>query len=34
MRRTRLIGALVCAVGALAALPAMAPAAVQVGSSG
>ena len=34
MRRTRLIGALACAVGALAALPAAAPAAVQVGSSG
>jgi photosystem II stability/assembly factor-like uncharacterized protein len=34
MRRTRLIGAIACAVGALAALPAAAPAAVQVGSSG
>lgn len=34
MRRTRLIGAIACAVGALAALPAGAPAAVQVGSSG
>jgi photosystem II stability/assembly factor-like uncharacterized protein len=34
MRRTRLIGAIVCAVGALAALPGAAPAAVQVGASG
>ena len=34
MRRTRLIGAIACAVGALATLPAVAPAAVQVGSSG
>src|SRR4051794_33277368 len=34
MRRTRLIGAIACAVGALAALPTAAPAAVQVGSSG
>src|SRR6478672_11230598 len=34
MRRTRLIGAMACAVGALAILPAVAPAAVQVGSSG
>src|SRR3954453_3576960 len=34
MRRTRLIGAIACAVGALAALPPAAPAAVQVGSSG
>src|SRR4051794_22790639 len=34
MRRTRLIGAIVCAAGALALLPAAAPAAVQVGSSG
>src|SRR4051812_28784161 len=34
MRRTRLIGAIACAVGALALLPAAAPAAVQVGSSG
>jgi photosystem II stability/assembly factor-like uncharacterized protein len=34
MRRTRLIGAIACAVGALAALPAASPAAVQVGSSG
>ena len=34
MRRTRLIGAIACAVGALAILPAAAPAAVQVGSSG
>jgi photosystem II stability/assembly factor-like uncharacterized protein len=34
LRRTRLIGAIVCAVGALAALPAAAPGAVQVGSSG
>jgi len=34
MRRTRLIGAIACAVGALAVLPAVAPAAVQVGSSG
>ena len=34
MRRTRLIGAIACAVGALAVLPAAAPAAVQVGSSG
>jgi photosystem II stability/assembly factor-like uncharacterized protein len=34
MRRTRLIGAIACAVGALALVPAAAPAAVQVGSSG
>ena len=34
MRRTRLIGAIARAVGALAVLPAAAPAAVQVGSSG
>src|SRR3954466_769218 len=34
MRRSRLIGALACAAGALAAMPAVAPAAVQVGSSG
>src|SRR3954447_4631396 len=34
MRRTRLIGAIACAVGALAALPTAAAAAVQVGSSG
>src|SRR4051812_9544423 len=34
MRRTRLVGAIACAVGALAILPAAAPAAVQVGSSG
>jgi photosystem II stability/assembly factor-like uncharacterized protein len=34
MGRTRLIGAIACAVGALALLPAAAPAAVQVGSSG
>ena len=34
MRRTRLIGAIACAVGALALAPAAAPAAVQVGSSG
>src|SRR4051794_20089002 len=34
MRRTRLIGVIAGAVGALALLPAVAPAAVQVGSSG
>jgi hypothetical protein len=34
MRRTRLIGAIACAVGALATLPAAAAAAVQVGWSG
>ena len=34
MRRMRLIGALACAAGALALLPAASPAAVQVGSSG
>jgi photosystem II stability/assembly factor-like uncharacterized protein len=34
MRKTRLIGAIACAVGALTLLPAAAPAAVQVGSSG
>src|SRR4051794_7089611 len=34
MRRTRLIGAIACAVGALSVLPAAAPAAVQDGSSG
>src|SRR4051794_30599146 len=34
MRRTRLIGAIACAVGALAVLPGAASAAVQVGSSG
>src|SRR3954470_11291670 len=34
MRRTRLIGAIACAAGALAILPGVASAAVQVGSSG
>ena len=34
MKRLRLAGALACAAGALAALPALAPASVQVGSSG
>ena len=34
MRRMRLTGALACAAGVLALLPAAAPAAVQVGSSG
>jgi photosystem II stability/assembly factor-like uncharacterized protein len=34
MKRLRLAGALACAAGLLAALPALAPASVQVGSSG
>jgi len=34
MKRLRMIGALACAAGALAMLPAAAPASVQVGSSG
>jgi photosystem II stability/assembly factor-like uncharacterized protein len=34
MKRLRLVGALACTVGAIAALPALAPASVQVGSSG
>jgi photosystem II stability/assembly factor-like uncharacterized protein len=34
MKRLRLVGALACAAGLLAVLPALAPASVQVGSSG
>jgi photosystem II stability/assembly factor-like uncharacterized protein len=34
MKRLRLVGALACAAGLLGALPALAPASVQVGSSG
>src|SRR5215218_9869949 len=34
MKRLRLVGALACVAGVLAALPALAPASVQVGSSG
>jgi photosystem II stability/assembly factor-like uncharacterized protein len=34
MKRLRLVGALACTAGLLAALPALAPASVQVGSSG
>ena len=34
MKRLRMIGALACAAGALAVMPALAPASVQVGSSG
>jgi photosystem II stability/assembly factor-like uncharacterized protein len=34
MKRLRMIGALACAAGVLAVLPALAPASVQVGSSG
>src|SRR3954447_11967001 len=34
MKRLRLVGGLACAAGALGALPALAPASVQVGSSG